>query len=101
MGHGLRLPDARVLRDEDSTSQTNHGLWQTGQVTSGVYKQSTINRIADSILNGSPDHHRGAKDDRPAVTLVTYQPGLLAGHVVDFESNVWAGPTPSPCARWR
>ena len=88
MGYGSQTPV--FVRDEDSTSQTNHGLWQTGQVTSGVYKQSTINRIADSILNGSPDHHRGAKDDRPAVTLVTYQPGLLAGHVVDFESNVWS-----------
>ena len=87
MGYGSTTPV--FIRDQDSTSQTTHGVWQTGSINTGVYKQTTINRIADSILNGSPDNHRGAKDDRPAVQLVTYEPGLLNGHVVSFASEVW------------
>ena len=87
MGYGSQAPVFK--RDEDATSQTTHGLWQTGRVVPGVYKQVTIDRITDSILNGSPQSKRGAKDDRPAVQLVTYEPGLLVGHKVPFTSNVW------------
>jgi hypothetical protein len=87
IGYGSSVPVFK--RDEDATSQTDHGLWQLGQVTFGVYKQATIDRIADSILNGSPDHHRGAKDDRPAVILATYEPGLLPAQKVNFESAVF------------
>lgn len=87
IGYGSSTPVFK--RAEDATSQTNHGLWQLGQVTYGIYKQATIDRVADSILNGSPDHHRGSKDDRPAVTLVTYEPGLLPAQKVSFESQVF------------
>jgi hypothetical protein len=86
-GYGSQTPV--FDREQRSTSQNNHGLWQTASINYGVYKQGTINRIANSIVDGSPTSHRGAKDDRPYVTLVTYNPGLLAGHVVQFESNVW------------
>jgi hypothetical protein len=76
-------------RAEDATSQDDHGLWQLGQVTFGVYKQATIERIADSILNGSPSSHRGQKDDRVAVMVTTYERGLLPADRVNFESNVF------------
>lgn len=87
MGYGSSVPVFRRARSDASI--TAHNLWQTGIVTPGVYKQGTINRIATSILNGSPENHRGAKDDRPDVSLVTWESGLLAGHVVAFESLVW------------
>lgn len=87
MGYGSMQPVFK--RDQSSASQSAHGLWQTASVNYGVYKQGTINRIADSILNGSPQSKRGAKDDRPYVKLTTYEPGLLAGHKVDFASEVW------------
>ena len=87
MGYGSQAPVFK--RAQDATSQTAHGLWQTAQVTTGIYQQTTIDRVATSILDGSPTNHRGAKDDRPGVDLVTYEPGLLAGHVVAFTSNVW------------
>ena len=99
MGYGSQTP--AFVRDEDSTSQTNHGLWQTGQVTSGVYKQSTINRIADSILNGSPDHHKG--QGRPTRRHLGHIPARPSrGPCGRFrEQRLGRGPTPSPCARWR
>lgn len=87
MGYGSQRPVFKRARD--TTSITQHGVWQTGRIVPGVYKQGTINRIADSILNGSPESRRGAKDDRPSVRLVTYAPGLLAGHKVPFTSAVW------------
>lgn len=87
IGYGSSVPVFK--RDQDATSQADHGLWQLGQLTYGVFKQATIDRIADSILNGSPDHHRGAKDDRPAVTIVTHESGLLPAQKVIFESTVF------------
>lgn len=87
MGYGSQTPVFQ--RMQDATSIATHGRWQTSQVTVGVYKQATINRIVDSIINGSPENLRGAKDDMPSVRLVTWEPGLVAGDVVDFESQVW------------
>lgn len=86
-GYGSNAPV--FDRIENSTSIGTHGRWQMGQTTFGVYKQATINRIADSIINGSPEHRRGAKDDRTAVTLVTYEPGLLPAQKVPFTSTVF------------
>lgn len=87
-GYGTNRPVFR--RVTDAASVAAHGTWQQGDQRTGVYKQATIDRIADSIVNGSPLHRRGGKDDRTAVTLVTYEPGLLAGDVVNFESTVWS-----------
>jgi hypothetical protein len=87
MGYGKQDP---VFKHEvASVSQAAHGIWQSSVIAAGVYKQGTIDRIADSIVNGSPSSKRGAKADRPYVRLVTYDPGLLAGHVVNFTSEVW------------
>jgi hypothetical protein len=87
-GYGSQVPVFR--RYTDSTALGTHGRWQDSQLASGVYRQSTIDAIAHSYVYGSVSNHRGAKDDRMAVELVTYHPGLLAGHVVSFASNVWS-----------
>ena len=50
---------------------------------------ATIDRIAASIIDGSPQSKRGAKDDRPAVKVVTYEPGLRVAQKVDFTSAVF------------
>lgn len=87
IGYGSTTPVFK--RDIDATSVSAHGVWQLGQTTFGIYKQATIDRVADSILNGSPEHHRGSKDDRPAVTLTTFETGLLPAQKVSFESQVF------------
>ena len=87
IGYGSQTPV--FVRDIDSASVTEHGVWQLGQTTFGVYKQSTISRIAGSIIDGSPQSKRGTKDDRPAAMVVTYQPGLRVADKVDFTSNVF------------
>lgn len=87
MGYGSQTPV--FVRDQDAASQATHGRWQTGQVTTGVYKQATINRIAESIIDGSPENQRGAKDDRVSVQLVTYAPGLRCGDKVAFSASMF------------
>jgi hypothetical protein len=87
MGYGSQTPV--FVRDTDATSQAVHGLWQQSQISFGVYKQATIDRIAQSIIDGSPQNKRGAKNDRVAVQCVTYVPGLRPAQKVDFTSNVF------------
>jgi hypothetical protein len=87
IGYGSQTPV--FVRDEDATSQSIHGLWQLGQTTFGVYRQATIDRIAASIIDGSPQSKRGAKNDRPAVMVVTHQGGLRVADKVDFTSAVF------------
>ena len=86
-GYGSQKPV--FTRDIDATSVTDHGVWQMGQTTFGVFKQATIDRIAESIIDGSPQSKRGAKNDRVAVQCVTYEPGLRVAQKVDFTSNVF------------
>lgn len=99
IGYGSASPVfARVT---DATSLAAHGLWQAGTTRSGVYKQATINRIATSIVDGSPSNLRGSKDDRTAVTLVTYVPGFLPAQKVDFTSAVFGFSDVIPIRRMR
>lgn len=86
-GYGSSMPVFRRLIDAASVAA--HGLWQTGQSIFGVYKQSTLDYDANSIVYGSPENKRGAKDDRLAVMLVTYEPGLRVAQKVDFHSEVF------------
>jgi len=87
MGYGSQTPV--FDRETDATSQADHGLWQLSQISFGVYKQATIDRIAQSIIDGSPQNKRGAKNDRVAVQCVTYVPGLRPAQKVDFTSNAF------------
>ncbi len=87
LGYGSQTPV--FVRDEDATSQAAHGLWQLAQITFGVYKQATIDRIATSIIDGSPQSKRGAKDDKVSVQCVTYEPGLRVAQKVDFSSETF------------
>jgi methyl-accepting chemotaxis protein len=87
MGYGSNKPV--FDRETDATSQSIHGLWQVASLNFGVYKQATLNRIAQSIIDGSPQSKRGAKDDRVAVMCATYQHGLRVAQKVDFTSNTF------------
>lgn len=87
IGYGSNAPV--FARVQDATSITDHGRWQFAKRVNGVFEQATIDRIADSILNGSPDNFRGQKDDRVAVIVTTFEPGLLPAQKVDFTSNVF------------
>ncbi len=87
IGYGSSVPV--FVRDQDATSIATHGLWQFATTAFGVYLQSTIERIAASIIDGSPQSKRGAKNDRVAVMCTTFEPGLRVAQKVDFSSEVF------------
>lgn len=76
-------------RPIDSPSVSTHGLWQYAQNVMGVWKQDTVNKIASSIVYGSPASKRGAKDDRVSVELTTTHTGFLPGEKVQVYSRVY------------
>lgn len=73
----------------DSTSIADHGLWQVGRVLSQVWRQNTVDRIVDSLINGSPQSKRGGKDDQLAIECVVFRPGFRVGQKVEVVSAVW------------
>lgn len=87
VGGGSPTPVFKRLTSAASTS--THGVWQYGATYQGVYKQATLDRIADSLVNGSPLSKRGAKYDRVAVQLTTFTPGFLPAQKIDFSSEAF------------
>lgn len=88
-GVGYGSDEPVFVRDDDATSLAEHGRWQAGITRPGVYKQATIDRIASSIVDGSPESQRGAKDNKVAVEVVTFESGFLPAQKVDFTSTVF------------
>jgi hypothetical protein len=76
-------------RQEDATSIAAHNRHQFGALVNGIYKQASINRMADSYINGSTTQKRGHKDDRVSIMCTVFQHGLRAGHKVRVVSDVW------------
>lgn len=89
IGFGYGDHEPVYSREQDATSISTHGRWQDAILSNGVYKQATIDRIAESVIYGSPSNKRGAKDDRVSVTLTVFQPGFRVGQKVSFESEVF------------
>ena len=76
-------------RSYDSTSQILHGRWQVGGLVGGIYKQASIDRIANSYVFGSPLSKRGRKDDKVVATLSTFDAGFRVGQKINLISGVW------------
>src|SRR6185295_16478102 len=87
-GVGGGSPTPVFSRLTSSASVTEHGTWQVGQTYAGAWKQATVDKIADSIINGSPLSKRGGKNDRVSVTVSTFTPGFLPAQKVTFTSAV-------------
>lgn len=83
-GAGKGSNQVVVARNQSSASQTDHGRWQAGNFTQGIYKQATANAVASARVNGSPESLRGAKDPKRAVELLTWEPVFGVGDVVSF-----------------
>lgn len=88
-GVGGGSPTAVFKRLEDSSSESAHNRWQYGGTYTGVYKQATVDSIANSIVNGSPLSKRGAKNDRVSVELTTFEQSFLPAQKVNVFSNTF------------
>ena len=88
-GVGLGNREAVFSRVRDTAAITQHGLWQVGQFLPMVWRQATVDRIADSWGYGSPQNKRGGKDDRVAATCVVFEPTFRVAQKVTLRSAVW------------
>jgi hypothetical protein len=88
-GAGIGSREMVFARVEDATSIAEHGLFQKGEYNEQMWRQESLDRRADTYINGSPSHKRGHKDPRDEVIAVLYMPGLRVSNVVDFRCNAF------------
>lgn len=88
-GAGLGKASVTFKRAEDTNSIDEHGRWQFGEFTTALYTNAGVNHRAQSYVYGSPQSKRGGKDDSIQVMCTVFRPGLIAGQVVDFASDVY------------
>lgn len=88
---GLALGGSDIVftREEDATSIAAHGRWQYGELNGSMYKQATVNRRAESIVDGSPLSKRGAKNDKVSVSCTVFNHGFRVAQKVDFTAETF------------
>jgi len=72
------------------------GIWEWGDLFVNAYKQGTVMKRARTYVEGSPAHRIGHGYEMPFVTCDIFVPGILAGDVVSFESNLYGYSAPLP-----
>lgn len=89
-GAGTGSSNAAYGRTEDATSITSHGRWQLpDQWRDDIYRQASVDRIADSYVYGSPANLHGGKDPEVAVRCRVFKRGLRPGMKVRFVNDVF------------
>jgi hypothetical protein len=88
-GAGVGSADPAFGRYRSTDSIATHGLWQWSDQYLGSSLDLTMERRAETYVEGSPSHRRGHGDPVPAVTCVIHEPGVHAGHVVDFHAHTF------------
>jgi len=83
-------------RYQSPESQADHGRWQSGNFTAGIYKQATANAVSRAAVEGSPVSLRGAKNPKRAVELLTWSPVFGIGDVVNFHDSQFFMPPADP-----
>lgn len=78
------------------SSVSDHGLWQYGDFNTAVGKQSTVDKIANSVVFGVTQNQQGARWDRVVITATVYQPLFQLGDVVHCISDAYNGVLASP-----
>lgn len=72
-----------VFGHETATASIeDHGLWQQADLLYNIWCQDTIDKVTDSIVNGSPGSRRGGKNPLTSVELVVHEDGFRVGQRV-------------------
>lgn len=88
-GAGTGSDSVVSSRTQDSASIAEHHRWQLGLFTSGLFRQASADIIADSYVYGTPQSHRGGKDDAVSFTIKVFEPRFTAGQVVDVTCGIF------------
>jgi hypothetical protein len=86
-GTGSRSPV--FGRTQDAPSIATHGRWQYGEFTQALFRQSSVNFRANTIVNGTPQSKRGGKNDQESWSVITFSPAFTVGQKVPIESEVY------------
>lgn len=81
-GAGQGEDEMVFRRLQDAPSIAAHGRWQEAQFNHGVWKQTTVDKIANYFVYGSPQNKRGGKDDAPAIRCRIFTPGFQVAQKV-------------------
>jgi hypothetical protein len=85
IGQGSANPVFQRTSDEDSID--DYGLWQVAAKSQAVWRQETIERIANSLVHGSVQNKRGGKNTAESVRATIFQQGIQAGMKVPVYSD--------------
>jgi hypothetical protein len=88
-GAGLGSNSVVFSRSTDATSISTHSRWQVGTALLPIYKQTTADRTSSTYVYGSPQHHRGHKDDAIGIKCAVYRSGLRVAQVIRVISTVF------------
>ena len=88
-GAALGVDHIAFSRAEDATSETEHGRWQDGLFTAGLYRQANVDLVADSYVYGTPQSKRGGKDDQISFVASLFQPVLMVGQKIRCISAIY------------
>jgi hypothetical protein len=88
---GVGMGSARVAfsRKQDAASIAAHQRWQFGEYTTSLFRQSSVDLRASTIVDGTPQSKRGGKDDQESWSLVSYESTFTVGQKVAIESEVF------------
>jgi hypothetical protein len=87
LGQGSAAPV--VGHETDEASIAAHGLWQQAEIRFDMYCQTSVDRRAETWVQGSPQNRRGGKDDKVAIRCTVFNPFFRVGDVVAFENETF------------
>lgn len=100
-GVGLGQDHLSFAHVSDAASIAEHGRWQNGNGWRfNLYKQASVNAVANSLVYGSPQNLHGPKDDSMVVTCRIKRPGIMPGHKVRIISEVFGEEIVLPVRRY-
>jgi hypothetical protein len=100
-GAGQGATSVRFARTRDQTSINEHGLWQVGDFRTDMYRQTSVQKRADSFVYGSPQNKRGGKDDAVSFSATVFVPDFNVAQKVQVVSTVFGFSDVMPIRRMR
>jgi cell wall-associated NlpC family hydrolase len=88
-GVGVGSADPAFAHSISDDAIAEHGLWQYGETVQGMYTELSVQRRADVLINGSPSHAFGHRDETVRIECTIFEPGLRVGMGVSFHSGAW------------
>lgn len=100
-GVGLGQDHLTYVNVQDAASIAEHGRWQNGNGWRyNLYRQTSVQLVANSLVYGSPQNLHGPKDDSKVVTCRIKKAGIMPGHKVRIISTVFGEEIVLPVRRY-